>query len=423
METFERFENSLKEGLTHLHDPAFQPSPLLRQVLRCAPTQGVEAVQKALIKAIDELQPGDDTPAHARVWRLYRLLSYRYVQQFTQVEVAQRLNISLRHLRREQQQAIRVLAQRLWEQRPTSPPPAPVDAVPPPAQTGSWQTQVRQELVSLAQHAPGAVAEVRTAIDSAVKVGQALVKDRPIELRAQPVPANLLAAMHPSLLNQILVTAIEKLAQEMDSGEIVIAADVAGDGIELTVSGGPLAAPNLPQSDLIQEILAAQNGACRVTLHDSHVRFNLGLPSAHRIRVLVVDDNYDLVHWYRRYTAQTRYTLTHLPVGEAVFETVAQQQPDIIVLDVMLPDIDGWELLTRLHEAPETRTTPVIICSVVKREALALALGAALYLPKPVHRQQFIEALDQALARGSATAAKPEASTLPTAAPKSPEPS
>lgn len=418
METFERFENSLKEGLTHLHDPAYQPTPLLQQVLGYTHPQGAEALQKALIKAIDDLQPDADTPAHARVWRLYRLLSYRYAQQFTQIEVAQRLNISLRHLRREQQQAIRVLAQRLWEQRLAPKDVAPTSLM----QTGSWQSQMRQELVSLARHAPGAVAEVQTAINSAVKVGQALVKERPIELRTQPVAADLLAAMHPSLLNQILVTAIEKLAQEMVLGEIVIAAETTGEDINLIVSGGPLTASALPQSDLIQEIVAAQNGTCQVILHDNHVSFNLGLPSALRIRVLVVDDNYDLVHWYRRYTAQTRYALTHLPVGEAVFETVAQQRPDIIVLDVMLPDIDGWELLTRLHESPETRTTPVIICSVVKREALALALGAALYLPKPVHRQQFIEALDQALARGLATAAKTEASTPPTGAPKSPGP-
>ncbi len=66
----------------------------------------------------------------------------------------------------------------------------------------------------------------------------------------------------------------------------------------------------------------------------------------------------------------------------------------MIVLDIMLPDIDGWELLTNLHEYPGTRAIPVIICSVVKQEELAEALGAALYVAKPVMRKQFIEALD-----------------------------
>ena len=77
--------------------------------------------------------------------------------------------------------------------------------------------------------------------------------------------------------------------------------------------------------------------------------------------------------------------------------TVEACAPSIIVLDVMLPDMDGWELLAHLHEHPPTRSIPILVCSVVREEELALALGAKLYLSKPVRRQQFIQALDQAL--------------------------
>jgi CheY-like chemotaxis protein len=71
--------------------------------------------------------------------------------------------------------------------------------------------------------------------------------------------------------------------------------------------------------------------------------------------------------------------------------------PDVIVLDVILPDADGWELLMHLHEHPIARSIPIIICSVVREKELALALGAKAYLPKPVRRRQFISALQQAL--------------------------
>jgi CheY-like chemotaxis protein len=63
----------------------------------------------------------------------------------------------------------------------------------------------------------------------------------------------------------------------------------------------------------------------------------------------------------------------------------------------MLPDVDGWNLLQDLHQHPATRSIPVIICSVVREETLALSLGAVLYLPKPVSPHQFIQALNQAL--------------------------
>ena len=109
----------------------------------------------------------------------------------------------------------------------------------------------------------------------------------------------------------------------------------------------------------------------------------------------MVDDNQDLVHFFRLYTANTPYHITHLLAGEQLFEQIPTIKPDIIVLDVLLPGRDGWELLSYLRSHAETRSIPVIVCSVVKREALALALGAALYLPKPVRRRQFIQALDQ----------------------------
>ena len=74
---------------------------------------------------------------------------------------------------------------------------------------------------------------------------------------------------------------------------------------------------------------------------------------------------------------------------------ITQQPPDLIVLDVMLPDTDGWKLLIQLHEDPITRSIPVIICTVIREEELAYSLGAAHFLAKPVEPRQLVEALDQ----------------------------
>jgi CheY-like chemotaxis protein len=96
--------------------------------------------------------------------------------------------------------------------------------------------------------------------------------------------------------------------------------------------------------------------------------------------------------------AGSRYEIVHLPTGNALFEAIAETRPALIVLDVLLPDADGWELLTYLHEHPATRTIPIVVASVVRGEELALALGAAAYLPKPVRRQPFMQLLDHFLA-------------------------
>jgi CheY-like chemotaxis protein len=74
----------------------------------------------------------------------------------------------------------------------------------------------------------------------------------------------------------------------------------------------------------------------------------------------------------------------------------------VIVLDVMMPGVDGWELLQRIRHAPELEAVPVVVCSVLKDADLAEALGAAAFVNKPVLRQSFITALETALARRTA---------------------
>ncbi len=404
MGTFEDFENDLREGLAHLYDPTYHPPPSILEVI------GEDDMKDCLIQAIEALKPAIDTPPNTRARRFYNLLSYRYVQEFTQVKVAQELNITPRHLRREQQQAIHVLAHQLWEQfskrEPFAYQPDSNKLIVTEANTATedWYTQVQQELVSLEENAPGAVADVGVIINSAVKIGGALAANHGVTLQARPSSLTLIAAIHPSLLSQILMTAIEKLIQAMDTGQIILDTEQIDDMVRILVKGRPVTATFSLQSDLIQTILSAQNGTVDIGYQADEAAIRIQLPSANQVGVLVVDDNRDLVHWYRRYTAQTRYTITHLAEGQFVFDTVKELAPEVIVLDVMLPDIDGWELLTQLHEHPDTRRIPVIICSVVKRKELALALGATIYLPKPVHRQAFIQALDLALVQVPTTA-------------------
>ena len=228
-----------------------------------------------------------------------------------------------------------------------------------------------------------------------VRVGEVLASAHGLALQVQPLPPGLAVNIHPSALRQILLTAIEKLALHMESGEIAIACQTAGDQVELKIRGAVRPQTALPRSDLIAEILKEPQGTFTVVREHHEIVFRILLPLAKTtVSVLVVDDNQDLVHFFRLYTANTPNHITHLLAGEQLFEQIPTIKPNIIVLDVLLPGQDGWEFLSYLRSHAETRSIPVIVCSVVKREALALALGAALYLPKPVRRRQFIEALD-----------------------------
>ncbi|MCS7062316.1 MAG: response regulator, partial [Anaerolineae bacterium] len=67
--------------------------------------------------------------------------------------------------------------------------------------------------------------------------------------------------------------------------------------------------------------------------------------------------------------------------------------PAAIILDVMMPEVDGWQILQELRRRPLTARTPIIICSVFNNPALALSLGATRYLLKPVRRDDVLRVL------------------------------
>jgi len=390
-------------------------------MLGCDLQVSPEAFQAALIRAVEALKPPPEVPSTARSRRIYDLLVYRYVQNLTQDETAEYLGITPRHLRREQPEAVHVLAARLWEQSRARAPaavgtPAPRESLAEGGATApapEWLSQIRQELVSLQRSAPGALAEVGPVMQRAVELAQNITTALGIAVRSERVAPDLVVAIHPTTLQQILIAAICQLAEQQMSEAITLSA-VRGTGhIRITIAGQTKAACTLPDVPFIREVLGLQGGTAEVEYTADGVLLSLILPAVYRT-VLLVDDNEDLVHVFRRYLVGTRYRIVHLSRGREALQTIEDATPDIVVLDVMLPDVDGWELLAKLHQHPATRAIPVVVCSVVREESLALALGATVYLPKPAQRDQFLDALDRAFSRAQAAAQTAQGSSAST---------
>lgn len=70
-----------------------------------------------------------------------------------------------------------------------------------------------------------------------------------------------------------------------------------------------------------------------------------------------------------------------------------QLQPDVITLDVMMPGMDGWAVLTKLKADPKVSSIPVVMMTIVSDKNMGYALGAADYLTKPIDRDKLVEAL------------------------------
>ncbi|MBI3959433.1 MAG: response regulator [Chloroflexi bacterium] len=391
MAGYETFLDELQSALNHLNDPAFQPAPSLCQ--RLGISAGLPDWAEPLRQAIHCLQPPPTAPAQSRSHRLYQLLLQRYIHNETQDRTAEQLHITPRHLRREQNDAVQALARLLWEQ------PSPSTVAPSPAETpqSEWSAQLRQELTALQKGAPSGTADVGETIQRVVELLAPVQQKAGVVLRVGLLPPGLAVAVQSTGLRQLLVRILTEWSRHLSVGEIDISAEREGEQVRIHLTGSPAAMEQMPDDPLLQELLSQFGGSVQVEQKETTTHLTLSLAAAPPIRVLVVDDNEDLLHFYRRYVANTRYQILSLTDGDLLFETLEEVRPDAVVLDVMLPTADGWELLTHLRQHPLGRTLPILVCSVIQEEELARALGASGYIRKPVGRSRLLRALDAAL--------------------------
>ncbi len=110
-------------------------------------------------------------------------------------------------------------------------------------------------------------------------------------------------------------------------------------------------------------------------------------------KVLVVED--DPVAWES--LSRSLESAGYLPIrarqGEEALRLARLARPVAITLDIILPGIDGWEVLKRLKESEETRAIPVVIISVTDNRELGFAMGADDYFVKPVEKQSLVRRL------------------------------
>jgi signal transduction histidine kinase/DNA-binding response OmpR family regulator len=114
--------------------------------------------------------------------------------------------------------------------------------------------------------------------------------------------------------------------------------------------------------------------------------------------VVVVEDDRRSFDLLRVYLEAAGARVVSARDGEEGLDTVRRLSPAGVVLDIILPGIDGWEVLARLKADPETAAIPVVVVSMLDERGRGFALGAAEYLVKPVGKDQLLAALYRAAA-------------------------
>jgi len=109
--------------------------------------------------------------------------------------------------------------------------------------------------------------------------------------------------------------------------------------------------------------------------------------------VMVVEDDSQSLYLMERYARTSGYQLVNAWQGGEALTLARQARPAVILLDIVLSGIMGWEVLQALRADPITCHIPVIICSALDEAENAQEAGANGYLRKPVYYQDFLAAL------------------------------
>ncbi len=120
--------------------------------------------------------------------------------------------------------------------------------------------------------------------------------------------------------------------------------------------------------------------------------------------VLVIDDDPNTLDLTRRFLTREGYAVQTANSGAQGLELAEKIRPSAITLDVMMPGMDGWAVLTALKKDPRTAGIPVIMLTMLDQKEMGFALGASEYMSKPIDRQRLSAYLEKYLAgsRGGA---------------------
>ena len=269
-----------------------------------------------------------------------------------------------------------------------------------------------------------------------------LVKEKPIQL-VEEVAADLPRIMADrTRIRQCLLNLVSNAAKFTDRGSITIRATTDNGYVVLAVQDTGIGIKPEDQARIFQEFVQVDSSSTRkeggtglglaitkkcvemhggtIQVQSAHgmgstftVRLPVRQPAAEKVQaprsepvgptypdgrqpvILAVDDEPEALFLYRRILEREGYKLLTVTEGAKAMPVARLVRPHAIILDILMPDKDGWEILQELKKDPATGNIPVLVCTVVSDKSRGLSLGADGYLVKPVDDEELLTALKQ----------------------------
>jgi len=405
----------VRQAFTRLHDPSYLIGhPLAVLLANAGIITAPEALREGILDAIAALRPPAGTPPGASTERRWRSLALRHVDGLGFKQIAQQLQVSERQALRDHKEGAEAVAAVLWARYrrqslvENGPPsenagsgnlkPAAVSSAPEDLESGLARVSALSD--------EEATADLNEALRDAIATTRNLSVARGAEIRLPFAERSESVAIEPSILRQILICTLSAALQSGAAVPIDVTTTASGNAVRVEFALRDQKTQPRSSQDARDEVMALVESARRLAQlrgGDLHVsesargvrQFELRLRAPQRGTVLLIDDNPDLVDLFRWYVAGTDYRIVQARAPSTALKLAREISPDAIILDVMLPSQDGWQILGQLRDDPTTKDIPVIVCSILPERTLALSLGVAYFLPKPVTQESLRAALDQ----------------------------
>lgn len=414
------FLQSLRKALKSLYDPSVLiASPLLDWLGIEKNADAAPVLRRTLIDAIERLKPGETEPQGVKTWRLYHVLHQRYAMQWPRYRVASNIGLGDRQLLREEKTAVELLAQTFWREyqldQKASASPGSDRAAPEPAVAGasSYQAELASfgDMSSLIQ--PDLVF-LNHLIQDVLKTLRPVLERSSVQIRNQLGDDQRMFIRGP-VMRQALLLLFNQAVARVPHGHLTVQSTPAAGRVILTLRASlPVSGTHLPIQEWagagdVQRLLSLCEGEVRFLADESMQILDEGtekvvfyaqvlLSTTAYIAALFVDDHADTLQLYQRYLEGTRYRFLSAGSARQGLSIAKNDQPQLIVVDVMMPQNDGWSMLEQLRVHPKTQHIPVLVCSIVPQQELAQALGAIEFLQKPISRETLLSTLDRHLA-------------------------
>jgi CheY-like chemotaxis protein len=390
--------SGLRGALAHLHDPAYlENHPLTAQIgsISQAPTLSRGQVLSRILRlSIEALDPGPGVAPNAPEARPYHVLRSRYISRQSMTSIAAQLGVGERQIYRELRRGLKALARILDECEAGVQPgdDTLAERLPSPA------ARVGAEVGRLAS-AGHQVVDIVQLVAQAIQSAEPLARDCGVQIRWLPKAPSLYVVVNRVMLRQAILNLLSHVVRFGRASDPVLCLCRSGSEALLSVfcrCQSPIDSlqPGQPYAVAAELLDSLGLTWTREDVGDEAINFAIRVPVAERHTILIVDDNTGLIRLFERYLEGYPYLVYGAANADQALLALSSLRPDVVILDVMMPERDGWELLQVLRQTEAGSRARVLVCSIINDPHLAAALGANGFLHKPVDRARLLQAVE-----------------------------